>query len=209
MVLLIFFYCLYVVNNKFIRERKPNLHLIAWLVLIFIALVIMGIIRHEAQNFSGLKYSIYWTLTVSISNLNDIIFYFQHNEYRRFATILNDFLVAIPGFDSEFFGNELKHLLKMNFKGEGVTVTAPGEGYANLGLFGVGIHASILGGLCAFAYRYLVYKGTIVTLLLLAFISLNIWRVATGGIMPMIIFSLAPIAIVYIIFIAFIKKGKI
>lgn len=209
MIILTYLYCVYVLNDNFIKKRVISIKLVLSCLLLFVILVVVGIYRHENQDFTGIMFRVYWILSVNLSNLNDIVNYFKYNEFRFFSTILNDFLVAVPGFNTQFFGNELKYLLRMNFKGEGVTVTAPGEGYANLGFVGVVIHASILGSLCAFFYRYLIYKGTIVSFLLLAFISLNVWRVAAGGIMPMVIFSLIPILLVFFIFVAIIKRGKI
>ena len=82
---------------------------------------------------------------MNVYNLNEIVSYFPKRvDFYYGKSFLNDFSVAIPGSKVDFLGKELKNLLELDFAGEGVTVTAPGEGYVNFGIFGVIIHAAFL-----------------------------------------------------------------
>lgn len=209
MVFLIVIFTNFFLSDEYFKIKRIPIKFLFYGFSLIILITIMGIYRHGNELSISSFVSLFWTMTVNLFNLENIITYFQNHEYRYGMTIINDFLVAIPGIESQFFGNELKDMLSLSFKGEGVTVTAPGEGYANFGLIGVALHATIFGLIVGISFNILSRSSKVTNRLLLVILTLNFWRVAAGGFMPMFIFSLVPTLIIFYLFIILIKGGKL
>ena len=84
-----------------------------------------------------------------------------------------------------------------------MTVTAPGEGYANGGLFGVVIHAVFLGLIYGITYNWLSVKTYISRKILLLIVVISFSKIVVSGITPTLMFTLGPI-----LFFAIISKDK-
>lgn len=203
---------LYVLLIKFflsdeykIKTRIPYRYFIYGIILILM-LSVVDYVRHGNQFTIDSFAQIYWTMTVNLYNLNNIVTYFNFHDYHYGKSFIDDFLVAFPGSGTKFFGVVLKNELSLDFAGEGMTVTAPGEGYANGGIIGVVLHAIIFGLMFGLVYEYFCRKNSISSRILMLIIVISFSKVVVGGFMPMFIFTLTPTLIVSLLFIYLVKE---
>jgi len=165
-----------------------------WVLLgtaLFIVLALVGYYRNTGR-FSMDAGIIIWPAIVHASNLQNIIMEFDNIAYFLGASFVNDLMAAIPGVQGEFLGDYLKQLFALDFRGGGMTVTAPGEGYVNFGIPGVILHALLLGLLAGAAYEFLAGRKDVQSRILLLLVSLNLARTVTSGIMPVLFFAFLP-----------------
>lgn len=190
----------YSLSKKYERlDRIP----FYWLLVIPSALflvIIIGILRSGANIGVSDMSGIFYALSVNIYNLNEIVVGFQQIQHYYGMSFINDILVIVPGVDSKFLGSELKELLNLTFDGSSISVTAPGEGYVNLGIIGVITHAATVGLISGCVYTYLSKSPRILNRFLLIIFSLTYARIVTGGISAIFFYSLGPVLFLWFIF---------
>jgi oligosaccharide repeat unit polymerase len=201
-VLLIRFF----LSTEYIKKQRISIRYFLYGLIMIIILALADFIRHgEEISFIALAH-IFWTMSVNLYNLENIISYFNINDFYYGKSLIDDFLVAFPGSDTKFFGVVLKDLIQLDFKGEGMTVTAPGEGYANGGYIGVILHATFLGLLYGSVYNVFSKKQQISYKIILLIIVISFSKVVVSGITPTFIFTLGPILFFSIILIILTRK---
>ncbi len=182
----------YFVSEKYEVFKKLSFKFVIFGLLFFAFLLLLGYLRHE-EKFAISVIVFLWGFLVQVLNLNTIVEAFPSQfAFLYGASFINDFLVSFPGSDRVFLGVYLKELLSLSFKGEGMTVTAPGEGYINFGISGVIYHALLLGLFCGFIYERYCIKRDLGSRVILFLFSINIAKIVTSGIMPAVLFSIAP-----------------
>jgi oligosaccharide repeat unit polymerase len=188
---LLFSLGLYFQGESFMKKRKISMKIILLSFSFVVFLSVLDVIRSGLMfNLSSLN-QIFWTMTVNLYNLNDVVKYFNHNDYLYGQSFVSDLMVAIPGFHSEFMGVKMVKLLGLSFLGEGMTITAPGEAYLNFGLCGVIIYAILLGCIADIVFQSLI-SNRLSSFVLLVFFSFCFSKIAVAGIMPTIIFTVLP-----------------
>lgn len=188
-------------SKEYINLNKIPYRFFIYGFLFIILLSIIDFVRHGNEFSLNSLSQIYWTMTVNLYNLNNIVIFFENNDFFYGKSFIDDMLVAFPGSDTKFFGVVLKDLLDLDFAGEGMTVTAPGEGYANGGFIGVFFHAIFFGILYGLIYEYLSRKETISSRILMIIIVISFSKVVASGFMPSLIFTIAPTLLISIMFI--------
>ncbi len=204
-MLLIRFY----MSDKYKRSlRVPKYYILYGIVFILLLSIVDFIRGGHVFNIFAFRH-VFITLNVNIYNLNSIVDFFPafHNYYYG-KTFISDLLVAFPGSDNRFLGVMLKDVMDFAFVGEGITVTAPGEGYVNWGMFGVIIHAIFVGLFSGMIFNVLSGKNTLSSRVILFIFAINISRIVLGGIMPTLMFSLGPLLLLSLIFIHITKERK-
>ena len=192
MVLAVYFSSCYYINLRAIPKS-----IILFGLLFIILLSVVDYMRYgNALSIDAFTHTL-WTVTVNVFNLNAIVTGVDSNQIPLFYgySFVSDLAVALPSVESEFLGVKLVSMLGLSFVGEGMTVTAPGEGYVNFGFVGVFLHAFILGMVSEMVYKYLIQGSNISSLGLLAFTSMAIAKISVAGIMPTLIFTIVPVLI--------------
>ena len=93
----------------------------------------------------------------------------------------------LPGTEAKFLGVLLKELLVLEFEGERMTVTSPGEGYVNFGLIGLVIHAVIVAVALSSINYLCIRKRSIIFKFIRIFFVIYSPVLVTGGISPFVI----------------------
>lgn len=184
------------------RPRPIQLKLVMGLLLLLFVAVLVGTWRDSDDNAKSVSFLIplYWTLSVNFFNFDNVLSYFDNpmNSYYYGSTFINDISVMLPGTEAKFLGVLLKELLELKFDGEGMTVTAPGEGYVNFGFFGLVIHAVIVAGTLSSIHYLCIRKRSIIFKFIRIFFVIYSPVLVTGGISPFVIFNVLPMVIVLI-----------
>ncbi len=170
-----------------------------WVVLgvgLFVLLALVGYYRKTGE-FMLDPGVIIWPAVVHFGNLQTILNEFDNTGFFLGSSFYNDLMVAVPGVPGEFLGDYLKKLFGLEFPGGGITVTAPGEAYVNFGIPGVILHGVLMGLLAGWTYEVLAGKNDVQSRILLLLISLNMARMVTSGVMPIIFFGLLPSVIAW------------
>ena len=194
---LVFFLNIYFTSNDYLRKNKiSHKHVVLGFVFVLF-LSILDRLRHGYGLSVDGVLQILWAMTVNFYNLIDIVAGMEKGDidYYYGSSIINDFFAALPLLDGQFLGVELKVLLQKEFSGDGMTVTAPGEGFVNGGWVGVVFHAFLLGALSEIIYKIFTDKGTVNSIMILVFLSVSIARMSVSGLMPMIVFFVVPVFI--------------
>ncbi len=194
------------ISSEYKRKQQIPYRFLFYGILFLLLLSVADFIRHGNSFSLDAFAQIYWTITVNLYNLNNIIEHFNSDNYFYGKSFITDILVAIPGTGEKFLGVTLKDLIGLDFAGEGMTVTAPGEGYVNGGVVGVVFHALFFGFLFGTTYEYFSRKNTVSKRLLFLIITISFSKVVVGGFMPMLIFTLTPTILIALFFIYLTKE---
>lgn len=157
----------------------------------------IGIIRSGLQNwtFSGLYKPIIWRMFVNTSNFSDILNLYPQKLFTVGGSYVNDLLTVLPGAQETYIF-KLKDILNIQFDGGSLTPSIFGEGYYNFGLLGAIVIpiliAIIILNIDYFARNYLSIEIYLIASFLMVGIS-------TTGIMPVLLYSILPLIIVYIV----------
>ena len=180
-------------SKKYLSRQGISIRYIL-LGIVFIGfLSLLGYYRHTGE-FSILAIgSTAWTTAVNVSNLEAIVDNIDRNgDYYYGYTLFSDLGVALGLHENGFTGVILKTKYGMNFEGEGMTITSPGEAYMNFGWLGIFLHASFLGLLAGLFYEIVISSGKLSWFVILVLFSLNFSRLAVGGIVAPGLFFLLP-----------------
>jgi oligosaccharide repeat unit polymerase len=188
-------------DSFYLSKSRVKLKYILLPPVLLIFSSVIGLLRYGIQPRSILELTINirHLFRVNFENFHLILTKFRSDDFFLGSSYLNDFLVMIPGLDREFTGNLLKKMLGMKFTGETMTITLPGEAYINFGFMGVFVFAAITGFVISFCNERLRSKNRINDRILLIVLNLFSIRIVTGGITPILIFTVAPILAVMLI----------
>jgi len=182
-----------VFSIRYIERQGISLRYIMLGIIFIFFLSMMGYFRHTGEFSFRAIGSTAWTTAVNVSNLDKIVENTDiDDDFYYGGTILNDLGATIGLHEKGFTGVILKSKYKLNFEGEGMTITAPGEAYMNFGWTGVVIHAILLGALAGFFYELILRSGKLSWFVVLILFSLNFSRLAVGGIVAPGVFFLIP-----------------
>lgn len=171
-------------------------------------LVVVGYARQNQYVKIAAIFSVIHVLCVNVNNLNVLIAHIPKTiEYYYGWTFINDTLMVLPGFDNQHISIYLKSTLGLDFPGEGMTITSPGEGYINFGFFGVFAHATLLGMLCGVIYKWATKKNTLSSRLITICVSVGVSRMPQSGFSASFYFILLPMILVVFPTILFCRKS--
>lgn len=207
-LVLLFILVRYSLSDTYMETKSITFNLFLLGVIFIIGLSLVDVLRHGTEAGISSLLQVFWTMTVNLYNLNQIYNFFQENQFYYGMTFINDIAVAIPGIDSKFLGVELVDRIGLEFKGEGMTVTAPGEGYVNFGIIGVFFHALILGFFAELIYKKLITSKGTVNMSLLVFFSFSFSKITVAGVMPTIVFTVLP-TLIFLLPMIYLSKRKI
>jgi hypothetical protein len=185
-------------NIKYLTKGTINYKLILILTILFPIASLIGLYRAGFSPSSSLELFINMKhlFLVNSNNFNWIVEGYRETDFQYGASFINDFLVGIPGSNNEFSGVKLKKYLGIDFIGQTMTVTLPGEGFINLGGLGVILHSIILGFIISFLNELFRIKNNTSNRFYLVILNIFCLRIVTGGIMPILIFVVIPIMII-------------
>jgi len=217
-LLLFLLFVRYFLSDRYKRNlRIPMYFILYGIVGVFLLAAAEAVRAGGALSLTAFG-EIYWTLSIHAYNLSRIIEIIpSSNHYYYGMTFINDFLVAIPGFKSSFLGVILYKIIATtpgaSPTGLTMTITAPGEGYANFGIPGVVFHAVFLGLVSGMSYNVLSKKNTLSSRIILVLLMLSLPRIVTGGIVPTFLFILGPKLFLSLLFIylaktTFLRKAE-
>lgn len=188
-------------NKKYLSKGAFNYKILIILGLLFPVASLIGLYRSGFTLSSSLELFINMKhlFLVNSNNFNLIVEGYRQIDFQYGASFINDFLVGIPGSDNEFSGVKLKKYLGVDFIGQTMTVTLPGEGYINLGGLGVILHSIFLGFIISFLNELFRIKNNTSNRFYLVILNIVSFRIVTGGIMPILIFVAVPIMIITVI----------
>lgn len=210
-LVLVFYVVRLLDNPKFINTNTLSKKFILSGVLAVFLLGIVDVIRHGNEVTLHSFLQPLWMISVSVYNLENIVSYFSVEPFWLGKSFLTDLMVTIPGIKSEFMGVKLVSMLGLSFKGEGMTVTAPGEGFLNFGYVGVVLHALIVGVLSELIYKRYRARNTESAACFLVFFSFSISKIAVAGVFPTLIFTIVPVLIFLVpcVFYCRVNKGGV
>ena len=184
----------YVVFSKeFIKRQGISKRYIILGMLFIFFLSLMGYYRHTGEFSLRAIGSTAWTTAVNVGNLKTIVQNTDSTDgYYYGGMILSDLGATIGLHERGFTGEILKSKYNLNFEGEGMTITSPGEAYLNFGWVGIIIHAMLLGAFAGFFYEIVLRSGKLSWFVLLVLFSLNLSRLAVGGVIATGLFFLVP-----------------
>lgn len=196
-------------TRKYLDEQGISYRYILTGIIFIIFLSLLGYYRHTGEVSYRAIGSTAWTTAVNVSNLEDIVINTdQKDGFYYGQTVLSDLGMTIGLHERGFTGVVLKERYQLEFEGEGITITSPGEAYMNFGWFGILLHAIFLGTVAGFIYEIVIRSGKLSWFVVLVLFSLNFSRLAVGGIVAPGLFFLVPQLILCAVFI-FIAKLKI
>jgi oligosaccharide repeat unit polymerase len=177
------------------RNRLP----LRWVIVgvgLFVLLALIGYYRNTGQFTLDVRVVI-WPAVVHVGNLQTILTEFDNTSFFLGSSFVDDLMAGVPGVPGEFLGDYLKKLFDLEFPGGGITVTAPGEAYVNFGMPGVVLHAVVMGLFAGGVYETLAGTKDVHSRILLLLVSLNMARMVTSGIVPILYFSFLPALIAW------------
>ncbi|WP_198434260.1 O-antigen polymerase [Vibrio vulnificus] len=184
-----------------------NRKLVVFFSMLVIFLVIAGLFRDGVSVSTASLNGLFYAFSVNLFNLNQIVInYPSVNNYLYGFSFINDLSAVIPGLDGEFLGNYLKEQLKLDFDGSSISATAIGEGYVNLGLIGVILHAIFTGTFSGLMYSIFARRNTIWSRLFLVIFALSFGRIVTGGVSAILFFSILPNMLLLVFFFLILKS---
>ena len=214
--LFVLFYFILIIG---IGWRSPGMYFLIWAFLaraskksfnINIRHVLLGVILLFASSYVGLYRAgipvkrigdLLWNIrhlfTVNIRNLEKVVEYTDGTYYRLGWTYLNDFSVSLPGLGTKFTGVYMKAWTNSHFEGETMTLTLPGELYLNFGLLGLVFLLLLFPMFIRLTESYLLASGKDIHSFLWVALAIFLFRISTGGIMPILIFQLMPQLLIY------------
>ncbi len=196
-------------TQKYLNDQGISFPYILTGILFIVFLSLLGYYRHTGEFSFRAIGSTAWTTAVNVSNLEAIVYNTDKNdEFYYGQTVLSDLGMTIGLHERGFTGVVLKQKYQLEFEGEGMTITSPGEAYMNFGWFGILLHAIFLGTFAGFFYEIIIRSGKLSWFVILVLFSLNFSRLAVGGIVAPGLFFLVPQLILCAAFI-FVAKLKI
>ncbi|SDD71893.1 oligosaccharide repeat unit polymerase [Pricia antarctica] len=196
-------------TQKYLEEQGISFRYILTGIFFIVFLSLLGYYRHTGELSYRAIGSTAWTTAVNVSNLEDIVYNTDKtDDFYYGQTVLSDLGMAAGLHEKGFTGVILKDKYQLEFEGEGMTITSPGEAYMNFGWFGIVLHALFLGTLAGLFYEIIIRSGKLSWFVILVLFSLNFSRLAVGGIVAPGLFFLVPQLILCAAFI-FIAKLKI
>ena len=173
-------------------------HILFGIILMFFSSFI-GLLRAgiPISKFADIMWNMRHLFAVNIKNLEKVVNYTDKTSYRFGWTYLNDLSVAIPGFNSKFTGVYMKEWTQSRFEGETMTITLPGELYLNFGYFGFLVLVFGFPLLVRFTESYLLASKKDISLFIWLTLAIFLVRISTGGIMPIFVFQLVPLLLIY------------
>jgi oligosaccharide repeat unit polymerase len=201
----------YFLSDRYKRTLRVPMYFILYGIVSLFLLAAAEAVRSGGKLSLEAFAQLYWTLSVHAYNLSRIINLIPSTiDYYYGMTFINDFLVAIPGFKSSFLSVILFKIIATTQgespTGMNMTITAPGEGYANLGIPGVVFHAVFLGLVSGISYNMLSQKNTLSSRIILLVLTLSLLRLVTGGIVSVFLFTLGPKLFLSLLFIYLAKN---
>jgi len=196
-------------TKKYLNDQGISFRYILTGILFIVFLSLLGYYRHTGEFSFRAIGSTAWTTAVNVSNLEAIVYNTDKNDGFYYGqTVLSDLGVTVGLHERGFTGVMLKEKYQLEFEGEGMTITSPGEAYMNFGWFGILMHAIFLGTFAGFFYEIVIRSGKLSWFVILILFSLNFSRLAVGGIVAPGLFFLVPQLILCVAFI-FVAKLKI
>lgn len=196
-------------TKKYLNDQGISFRYILTGILFIVFLSLLGYYRHTGEFSFRAIGSTAWTTAVNVSNLEAIVYNTDKNDGFYYGqTVLSDLGVTVGLHERGFTGVILKEKYQLEFEGEGMTITSPGEAYMNFGWFGILLHAIFLGTFAGFFYEIIIRSGKLSWFVILVLFSLNFSRLAVGGIVAPGLFFLVPQLILCAAFI-FVAKLKI
>ena len=196
-------------TKKYLNDQGISFRYILTGILFIVFLSLLGYYRHTGEFSFRAIGSTAWTTAVNVSNLEAIVYNTDKNDGFYYGqTVLSDLGVTVGLHERGFTGVMLKEKYQLEFEGEGMTITSPGEAYMNFGWFGILMHAIFLGTFAGFFYEIVIRSGKLSWFVILVLFSLNFSRLAVGGIVAPGLFFLVPQLILCVAFI-FVAKLKI
>jgi hypothetical protein len=185
-------------SKKSFNFKIKKRHGIAGVFLLF-ASSYVGLIRAgiAVNRIGDLLWNIRHLFTVNISNLEKVVGYTDRTFYRLGWSYLNDLSVALPGLGTKFTGVYMKAWTNSHFEGETMTLTLPGELYLNFGLLGLVSLVLFFPMFIRLTECYLLARGKDIHSFLWVALAIFLFRISTGGIMPILIFQLIPLLLIY------------
>lgn len=170
-------------------------------ILLLFASSYVGLIRAgiPVKRIGELLWNIRHLFTVNINNLKKVVEYTDSTFYRLGWTYLNDLSVSLPGLGTKFTGVYMKAWTNSHFEGETMTLTLPGELYLNFGLLGLVLLILFFPMFIRLAECYLLATGKDIHSFLWVSLTIFLFRISTGGIMPIMIFQLIPLLLIYLL----------
>ncbi|MDA9050985.1 hypothetical protein N9H61_00015 [Schleiferiaceae bacterium] len=181
-------------SNVNIKIRHGLIGVFLLLFSSYIGLIRAGI---PVKKIGDLLWNIRHLFIVNISNLEKVVEYTDRTFYRLGWTYLNDLSVSLPGLGTKFTGVNMKAWTNSHFEGETMTLTLPGELYLNFGLFGLVILVLFFPMFIRLSESYLLASGKDIHAFLWVALAIFLFRISTGGIMPILIFQLIPLLLIY------------
>lgn len=183
------------------RGDEINIRLlhIVYMLSLLVFSSIVGLMRAgiTIDKLGGILWNIRHLFTVNIINLKKVIDYTDQTYYRFGWTYLNDLSVAIPGSKASFTGVHMKNWTHTRFEGETMTITLPGELYLNFGYLGFISLVFLFPLIIRVVESYLLSSNRDSSIFLWSALSIFFVRISTGGVMPIFIFQLFPLIIIY------------
>jgi oligosaccharide repeat unit polymerase len=195
---LVFFLSAYCQSRTYCARQRVSTRVVLYGLALIVALGAVDYLRYGKAFGLDAILQVGWMMTVNVLNLERIVEFFSFDTLMLGRTFLTDFAVALPGIESQFLGIRLVELFQLSFSGEGMTVTAPGEGYVNFGIIGVILHAVLLGVFCEFTNQSLRRTYRASSIALLVFLGSAVSKVSVAGIMPTLVFAVVPVLIFFI-----------
>lgn len=200
--LIAIYYIIYHINTN--KASVFKMIIIATIISFLYSYI--GVIRSGLQDwtFLGLYKPVIWRMFVNTSNFSDILNLYPENLFTVGGSYINDLLTVLPG-PQETYILKLKDILNIQFNGGSLTPSIFGEGYYNFGLLGAVI-IPILIGIIILTIDYVSRNYLSIEIYLIA--SFLMVGISTTGLMPVLLYSMLPLTIVYIIYLCIVKILK-
>jgi len=191
----------YFCSDQYVVKRALKNKHIAFGVVFFLFLVVVGYARKAQEADVRSLLAMFHTFSVNVSNLNLVVENFpQSIDFLYGGSFLSDLSMVVPGLNVPHISLVLKKMLGLEFDGEGITVTSPGEGYLNFGYFGVVAHAAIVAMLTSLPFYALKNKSDVHSKVLLMVFVIGFSRTPQGGLGASFLFTFMPMLVVYVFF---------
>ena len=191
--LIAMYYIIYYINTN-----KASIAKMFGIVMIISFLyAYIGVVRSGLKNWTllSLYKPVIWRMFVNTSNFSDVLNLYPESLFTVGKSYINDLLTVLPG-PQETYILKLKDILNIQFDGGSLTPSIFGESYYNFGLVGAVVIPILIGIIILtidyFSRRYLSTEIYLIASFLMVGIS-------TTGIMPVLLYSILPLILVYIV----------